>query len=351
LIENPSRNLENSFLSLKKVVNETGSGHYLLYSNDGHLKLISNYYDEINQLFRVALPSKEIIDASLDKLKFNKLAKEYEMPVADTFYSEQKIAAADIRFPVVFKPLTRVNWFNSKIIKELKSKTYKAIYVNSESEYSEYVKKFREENIEYIIQQFIPGPESNILSFHGFFSQNSEPLGYYIGKKIRTYPIQYGRSCLLELIKHQELADLSIDILKNINFVGPVKLDYKIDENTGKIFLLEMNPRFNLWNYLGAKAGVNLPYLAYKYYTNELDSSKPVISYSTDIKWINLKQDFLAYKELSQLKSITFLQWLKSIRGKKVYQIFAINDLLPFFYTIFDTFKGGLNKLKRVIKK
>ena len=53
-------------------------------------------------------------------------------------------------------------------------------------------------------------------------------------------------------------------MLERLAFVGVVKLDYKRDPRTGRFYLLEVNPRFNLWNHLGAAAGVNLPLLAYR---------------------------------------------------------------------------------------
>ena len=43
-----------------------------------------------------------------------------------------------------------------------------------------------------------------------------------------------------------------------------MKLDFKQREATGGLYLLEANPRFNLWHHAGAVAGVNLPLLVYR---------------------------------------------------------------------------------------
>lgn len=349
MLHNPAKDVQKSFESLKSIVDEVGRGHYLLYSNDGHLQLISRYYDEIREMFTVALPDKKIIDASLDKEMFYNLCREYQLPIAPTFDHSQSFDVNDLKFPVVFKPLSRVGWFNSKIIKDLGGKSYKVIFAESRQEYEKFAKQFADEKIEYVVQQYIPGPESNVLSFHTFFSEDSEPLGYYCGRKIRTYPTDYGRSCFLRLIEHPEMVETSIDMLKRLKFVGPIKIDYKLDESDGKLYLLEFNPRYNLWNYLGAKSGVNLPYLAYRYYTGKLNGDIPKKDYQTSVKWININQDFLAYRELSAQKKMTFRQWLASIRGKKVLQTFAINDLGPFFYTVGDTLMGGFRKIKRMV--
>ena len=53
------------------------------------------------------------------------------------------------------------------------------------------------------------------------------------------------------------------DVVARLGFRGVIKLDFKEDERDGCLYLLEANPRFNLWHHPGAIAGVNLPALVY----------------------------------------------------------------------------------------
>ena len=46
---------------------------------------------------------------------------------------------------------------------------------------------------------------------------------------------------------------------------GPFKLDLIRDPRDGRLYVLEVNARFNLWHHLGAAHGVNLPQVAYDY--------------------------------------------------------------------------------------
>jgi predicted ATP-grasp superfamily ATP-dependent carboligase len=47
-----------------------------------------------------------------------------------------------------------------------------------------------------------------------------------------------------------------------VGLTGVAKVDFKRAAD-GALHLLEVNPRFNLWNYPGAVAGVNLPALVF----------------------------------------------------------------------------------------
>jgi hypothetical protein len=58
---------------------------------------------------------------------------------------------------------------------------------------------------------------------------------------------------------HERDEDL-VDALEWLT--GGAKLDFKSAPD-GRLLLLEINPRFNLWHHLGAVAGVNLPALVY----------------------------------------------------------------------------------------
>jgi predicted ATP-grasp superfamily ATP-dependent carboligase len=87
-------------------------------------------------------------------------------------------------------------------------------------------------------------------------------VGEFTGKKIRTLPAAYGDSTALETSDAPDVRALGRTLLKRMKFRGVAKLDFKRGPD-GRLHLLELNPRFNLWHHLGAVAGVNLPALVY----------------------------------------------------------------------------------------
>jgi len=197
-----------------RIVDEVGTNHPLYYSNDGHLKMIRQYYHEIKKLFKVILPSTSILDASLDKNKFIQFAKELSMPVPFTISNTELGDLSDIELPVIIKTIIRINWFESQTVRKFGGNHYKVLLIKNREKFEQIKRSADQEGIEYIIQKYIPGPESNIISFHTFFTSDSEPLGYFVGRKIRTYPTQYGLSCSFRLIKHPEVVRISLDLLK-----------------------------------------------------------------------------------------------------------------------------------------
>lgn len=346
-VENPAENLDQFFQSLKRIGESYGGDCPLFYTNDGHLKAIARYYDEIQQYFRLLLPDKRIIAASLDKNKFIDLADEYSMPTPFTRRSEDLRSADEIDFPVIIKPITRLNWFNSRLIREIEGKEYKVIFIRDSAEFEQIAKELAEEKIEYIVQKFIAGPEANIISFHSFFTAQHEPLGYYVGRKIRTLPARYGLSSALRLIHHEEVVEKSLKILRELKFVGPIKIDYKLDDNDGKLYLLELNVRYNMWHYLGARAGINLPALAYRYFQGDAPGI-PLTDYRDDIRWVSFFQDVSSFKEMRRNHEISFGEWLRSLRGRRIYQTLAFDDLRPVLYAMLQTIKGFFRRIHRV---
>jgi D-aspartate ligase len=345
-LPNPSKAPEKTLEGLLKIVDEFGEGLPLYYTNDAQLKLIAENYELISKKFKVLLPTQEVVDSSLDKNIFHKIVEKYDLPIPPTKHKSDIKDGSELDYPIIIKPTSRIHWFNSQVIKEIGSQQ-KVLLINNLDEFIYYREKIDQEDIDYIVQKYIPGPESNILSYHSFFDENSEPLTSYCGRKVRTYPYDYGLSCYLGLIKDDNVVKTSVDMLKKLNFRGPIKIDYKLDEQTGKIYLLEINPRYNMWHYLGAKAGINLPAIAYDYHLGNKVTSFPM-AYRTDIKWLSAFQDFQVYREMKGKNLISSWGWIKSLRGKKIYQTYASDDIMPVLYGLKETSKGVIRRVRRI---
>ncbi len=346
---NPEKNVDEAFHWLQQLVSSIGKGHPFFCSNDAHLKMMLKYWDEMHQMFRFVSVEKSVLEAILDKKQFIPFSRNYELPVPRTWTAEEIQQEAHIPFPVMVKPIIRLRWFESRAVKKYGGKKHKGLLIHSEAQLSDVIQLLKEENLEFVVQQYIPGDESHIYSFHSFFTEDSQPLGYFVGQKIRTYPIDYGQSCALRLTDYPGIVDMSLDMLTRIRFRGPIKIDYKLDPRDGKLYLLELNPtRYNMWHYLGARGGVNLPYLAYQYLTGKSPATVQV-QWRKDIVWFNVFDDIQAFRDLKKAGRITFLEWLKSYRGKRIYKTWAADDLKPVWYGVRMTIKGAIRRLKRML--
>ena len=83
---------------------------------------------------------------------------------------------------------------------------------------------------------------------------------------------------------------LGRELVAKLNFSGVAKFDFKRAPDGG-LHLLEVNPRYNLWHYVGAVAGVNLPALVYG---DLLDLPRPALKRArAGASWCNITRDRL----------------------------------------------------------
>ena len=152
-------------------------------------------------------------------------------------------------------------------------------------------------------------------------------MAEFTGRKIRTYPLEYGYSTSLVITDATDVAELGRDLVKRLNLRGVAKFDFKRGPG-GKLRLLEVNPRFNLWHYLGAVAGVNLPALVYADLVGQL---RPRISEARPgVRWCHIQKDLMAART-SGVRLSTWLSWI--LRCEAKYE-FAWDDPLPFVYML-----------------
>jgi len=195
-----------------------------------------------------------------------------------------------------------------------------------------------------MLQEYVPGGDRELWSFHGFADEKGAALAWFIGRKLRTYPALTGMSSYLELAHDGALAALGRQIAARIPLKGVFKMDFKRDAAGGRWVLLEINARFNLWHHVAARNGVNLPQVAYDYLQHGIRRSCPAMParHRSTWRWLCLRLDYRAFRELASRGELTWAGWLWSIaRPPKVYDLFSWSDPLPFLH-------HWLARLKRI---
>lgn len=145
------------------------------------------------------------------------------------------------------------------------------------------LKRLIDSNIELIVQERVVGVG------RGFFclAYKGAILEYYMHERIREFPVTGGSSTAAKSIFCEQLYKISKEIIDQLNWTGPLMIEFKYDDENRKYFLIEINPKFwgslELSYTLGFSFGKNLIQL-YKYHS--LDNVKK--SYEIDVKfyWI-----------------------------------------------------------------
>jgi D-aspartate ligase len=292
----------------------------LFYDNDDRLALVQDYRAALAPHFRILLNAPELADALIHKVLFQELAERRGLPVPRRIEWDALGREDD---PVLVKPKSRTGWEQSSVRLQLFGGRGKArVFANGREARANALVEQLVAQLSF--QEYIPGGDDAIWSFHGFCARDGELLGWFVGRKIRTFPALTGQSSYVQLARHEELVALGRDIARHIGLVGVFKMDFKRRPD-GRFCLLEINPRFNLWHHLGARNGVNLPEVAYHHL---LGHQRPLHAEARLLyRWLALSYDRRAYREVGLSRT----RWIASLlEAPKVYAVFSWSDPMPF---------------------
>ncbi len=105
-----------------------------------------------------------------------------------------------------------------------------------------------------IMQEYIKGDEYCVASLA---DRKQSIIGSVCMKKIRKS--KNGAAWIGGTTKDDTLIEFTKQIVEKIKWVGPLEIEFIKEQNSGRYYLIEINPRFPSWIELAAKAGCNLP--------------------------------------------------------------------------------------------
>jgi D-aspartate ligase len=301
----------------------------LMYGSDDALELIYAHRQRLQRHYLLLLNEPDIGHALIAKDRFQALAVERGIPVPRELQWDGGGPDRLAGFPheVLIKPSTKVEWHGSQMQQRLFPGDAKArVFANGDAVLADPgVALFRRQ---LTFQEYIPGGEDCLWSFHGLADGQGQVLASFLGRKIRTYPPVDGESTFIELAHDESLADLGRYVAGRLPLKGVFKMDFKRDPRDGRWLLLEINARCNLWHYLGACNGLNLMRAAYDFLVD--GAQWEVDRYSTRRRWLSLGLDFASFRSRARRGEATFAAWLASIAfSRNVYNVFAWNDPGP----------------------
>lgn len=292
-------------------------------NSDETVYVLSKYKNILEEFYRIPTPGWEVIQNVYIKKNTYQLAKKGGIPIPTTYYPDglQELVELSLDYPVVIKPSIRDNFY-SKI-------KIKAFRVNNKEELVrtyEYVCSIIEPS-EVLVQEFIPGGPNHLYSFCPFF-KDGEVLTSIMARRARQHPMDFGHaSTFAELVDIPEIQKIAEKFLGLINYYGFAEVEFMQDPRDGNYKLIEVNPRVWGWHTIAIASGVDLPYLLYQdMIGEEMDVRLPI----DNLKWVRLITDVPTV--LSEIIGgrLRIRDYLKSMKGKKEFAVFALNDPLPF---------------------
>ncbi|HUJ01461.1 MAG TPA: hypothetical protein VLY46_14570 [Usitatibacter sp.] len=301
----------------------------LMCGSDDGLALVYANRSRLARHFLLLLNDVPIADSLIDKARFQALAAKAGLAVPREYRWDGAgaLSLAAASHAVLVKPRTKVDWHDSRLHERLFQGGAKArVFAGGAQAMADPVVALFREQLQF--QAYVPGDDRSLWSFHGFADEKGCVLASFVGRKIRTDPPLTGESAFIELAEEPGLEAVGREVAAKLPLRGPFKMDFKRDPRDGRWLLLEINARYNLWHYLGARNGVNLMRVAYEYLVHR---KRPAPAGArARYRWISLEADFRAFRALRARGEITAVRWLASIAfSRKVCNVFAWHDPGP----------------------
>jgi predicted ATP-grasp superfamily ATP-dependent carboligase len=122
-----------------------------------------------------------------------------------------------------------------------------------------------------------------------------------------------------------------MSLLAATKYRGLVEVEFKYDARDGNYYLLDVNPRVWGWHTLAIRAGVDFPYLAWKYARGEpVDHARG----APGIHWVRFSTDSFAVVLGFLTGELTFSEYLRSMRGPSERAIMSFDDPLPALFEV-----------------
>jgi predicted ATP-grasp superfamily ATP-dependent carboligase len=225
--------------------------------------------------------------------------------------------AYDVKSKIILKPVLSHQWrFNPDVFG-----SRKVLIAERVSELIKLYKGIEQYCDDLVAIEYIPGPDENLFYWCGFANEDSTIGGSIIGQKKRLNPIHFGSASYVQLIREPALEQLCSNFIKRIHFQGLCGIEVKRDSDDG-YKLIEINPRYGLWEDIGIPVGVDLA----KQAVDSLygDHIAPVKPHSYNIRWVAWHRDIPMLPHYLKEK-YGFFKWIWSLRPPII-----INDL-PLF--------------------
>ena len=297
--------------------------------NDGSVTKLSRHRDRLADWYTLGLPSPETVQLLGDKLRFYEYAQRNHFPIPETrfLYARQDAerAADEISYPSVVKPPDSgsARWLGKTHLKAIKIESSEDL-LSCYDQYGPYADVL-------ILQRWIEGADSDHYACNCYLDHEAQPLVTFVSRKLRQWPPLTGNGCLNEECRNDEVVKTTLRLFRELRFHGLGEVEFKHDSVSGKRLIVEPNVgRATGRCALAEGSGVELLYTMYCDLAGlPLPTKREQQFLGT--KWVYLQRDMMSALHYWWKGEISLADWIKSLRGRKVYALLSWKDPLPFF--------------------
>ncbi len=247
---------------IQKLGDEFGSC-CLITVSEANLLWLANHRKEFGKV-RPVLPPPTAMEIVLDKARTLEIARSLEINTPETIeptsMDEAERLVAHFRFPVVLK------WKDpNAAMKSLAPhgiELVKAEYAHTPEQFISIVRRYEPIGMWPLVQEYCPGV--GLGQF--FYMHEGRAIRRFQHLRIAEWPPEGGFSSVCDsvpLTEHQALQEQSIALLQSIGWQGVAMVEYRLDKETGRAALMEINGRYWGSYPLAMHSGASFALLSY----------------------------------------------------------------------------------------
>ncbi len=303
---------------------------------DPHTLLVARNRAVLERHFHFLVPDTETVENIVDKRSQYRLARAAGVAIPPVHFpdsmEEVRRLSGSLPYPCLLKP---------SVSHAARSRLGgKLLIVSSPAELVSAYERISAAGVELMIQEIVPGEDTALLGYLAFWDGEGRELAWLTKRKLRQYPPQFGDGAFQVAVDAPEVAELSRRLLRAFDYRGFVGVEFKRSARDGTYRLMEINPRVVSGNELAVRAGVDFPWIGYRYLTGSNRRDGPAGRIRPGVKYVNEEWDIQAYLALRKSGKLGLWTWLASLRGVRARAVWALDDPLPFLI--------GLGRLTRL---
>jgi predicted ATP-grasp superfamily ATP-dependent carboligase len=308
--------------------------HVLFPTMDATVLLLSEERERLPESLIYCLPEKDMVHRLMHKGSFRELCRSMGLnsPGYAMVESEAKLEEAleQVRFPLVMKsPLKKMGPAAKAARAENREEAMKAYADQGEGEV--------------ILEEWIPGKDSDVYFCLQAYSPDSELLASFVGRKIRQWPTLVGGTAAAEPADLPELESVTTGFFKAVKYQGIGSMEYKYDRRDKKYYAIEPTVgRTDFQSGIAPANGVNIPLAMFCEMAGESYKARRTFR---PVKWVDRDNDANAAEYYIEQGELTPREWKRSLSGPCVDTLFAIDDPGPWVSDIFRRLVGRLKRL------
>ena len=305
----------------------------LIPASDLYAAFVDELQDELRPHYTIRCARRRLLTAFADKAATIDLCTEGGAPIprsiALTTEADLDSICREFRFPVIVKPRRSHGIaFPGKNFVADRADALRAFFDAHPALLGRVV-----------VQEMVQGGDGHVMMILSYSGEEGRVLSMATLRKLRQWPPNRGVTSLGRSDWLPGAASITEGLLNQLGYQGFAATELVEEASSGRLYLLEVNPRLALPTRLALDAGVDLIGTAWREMTGAVPVPVPVPvpaeaehagrNQIEGVHWMDLRRDLLSVIDKSRRGQIRLRSWVRSILRVRSHATFDWRDPLP----------------------